>query len=367
MKILLVITGLGMGGAERQVCDLADQFSALNHDVLLVSLNSDLINKPRNKGVKLVSLDMKKTIFGFFISFLKMRKIILEFKPDVIHSHMVHANIFTRLLRVFTPINKLICTAHSTNEGGWLRMKAYCYTDFLADISTNVSEEAVEAFILQGAVTREKMIAVHNGINIDLFDFNDQSRKNVRSLLSINDQTPLILAVGRLVTAKDYPNLLNAFSKIDTTVELPHLAIIGVGQLHAELKLLAENLEIIDRVHFLGIQRDIPSFLSAADLFVLSSAWEGFGLVVAEAMACRRVVVATDCGGVSEVISNFGFLVKPKDSQALRYAMESALRLNDKERSSIGESARNFIVSNYSLKSVANKWISLYSVNDNEC
>jgi len=101
--------------------------------------------------------------------------------------------------------------------------------------------------------------------------------------------------------------------------------------------------------------------MSASDVFVLSSAWEGFGLVVAEAMACERVVVATDCGGVSEVVGSEGFLVEPNNNILLAQALDKALDLSDDERSSIGVSARKRIIDNYSLSANVEAYLKLYN------
>ncbi|WP_290434374.1 glycosyltransferase, partial [Aeromonas caviae] len=94
--------------------------------------------------------------------------------------------------------------------------------------------------------------------------------------------------------------------------------------------------------------------------FVLSSAWEGFGLFVAEAMACERVVVATDCGGVKEVVGDAGFLVPPRDSQLLADALVKALSLPMAEKDKLKKLARSRVVESYSIDSVCEKWLSIY-------
>src|SRR5690606_23776011 len=94
---------------------------------------------------------------------------------------------------------------------------------------------------------------------------------------------------------------------------------------------------------------DVPRLMSAADVFVLSSAWEGFGLVAAEAMACERVVVATDCGGVREVVGEAGYLVPTRNSQALAAALTNAISLSIAEKSRLGRRARQRVEAHYSL------------------
>lgn len=363
MKILLIITGLGMGGAERQVCDLADQFANKGHSVLLISMTGETVNRPQSNEVEVAELNMTKTPLGLIKAYLQARQLIQQFKPDVVHSHMVHANLFARLLRLSTRIPKLICTAHNTNEGGRGRMLAYRVTDALCDLSTNVSQEAVDAFIAQGAVPATRIVAMPNGIDTVRFTFNPVCRSSLRAQLKLEDDTPLILAVGRFNIQKDYPNLLNAFNQFSSELSHAHLAIIGIGEEEATIKELATQLDLIPRVHFLGLQRNVHEWMSAADLFALSSAWEGFGLVVAEAMACERMVVATDCGGVKEVLGQCGILVPAKNSAALAQGLQNGLALSADIAKAQGAAARARVVDNYSLTARAEKWLQLYSLN----
>ncbi|MGX5025883.1 glycosyltransferase [Enterobacter asburiae] len=361
MRISLAITGLQMGGAEKQVCDLADELSSQGHNIQLISFSGKTIFRPKNKSVELVELSMKRNPFSFLKVYFKARKKIIEFQPDIVHSHMVHANIFARLLRITTPMPKLVSTSHNSYEGGSLRAFICRITDPLSTLSTNVSQEATESIIKRGSVNKAKVATVHNGINIDNFRFNEMNRKKLRREMGVDQQTPVLLSVGRLAPAKDYPNLLRAFAAIKgrTPVE-PQLAIIGGGDLETELKALAAELSIADRVHWLGIKTNVNEWMSAADLFVLSSAWEGFGLVVAEAMAAERVVVATDCGGIKEVSGNNGFLVPPHSSAALAEAIITALNLSPEDARQMGSASRTHVEQHFAMSAITQKWLALY-------
>lgn len=180
MNLLYIITGLGMGGAEKQTVLIANKMHEAGHNVMIISLTGDTLVKPTD-GVQLNELKLEKTPFSLFKGLFKVRKIIKKFKPDIVHSHMFHANLFARLLRTFTKIPVLICTAHNTNEGSSLRMLAYKYTDKLASLSTNVSQDAVDSFIQKGASTAARMIVVSNGIDTSQFDFSmDDRKKEIR-------------------------------------------------------------------------------------------------------------------------------------------------------------------------------------------
>lgn len=360
LKILLVITGLGVGGAERLVTSLADRFAALGHEVLLIRLQGSAELRPLHAEVKMETLGIRRNPISLLVGMLKLGRLIKAFHPDVVNSHLIHANILVRFLRIFLPMRRLISSAHNNNEGGKARMLAYRVTDWLADISTNVSYAAVKAFEEKKAVPRGRMLVVHNGIDTDLFDYEVDVRQQIRNDLDLPEEVSLILAVGRLSAPKDYPNLLQAFSHLCQSESEIKLCIVGDGPLRNEIEDMAVSLGVRSRILFLGVRHDVSALMSACDCFVLSSAWEGFGLVVAEAMACERPVVATDCGGVREVVGDAGFLVCPRDADALAAAIKSVLELPEERKRSLGRSARKRVIERYSFDVTAERYLAIY-------
>ncbi|MFC5547917.1 glycosyltransferase [Massilia aerilata] len=363
MKIALIITGLGMGGAENQVASLCDYYAAKNHSILLISLTGETVVKPTSQVVRVAPLNMKKNIFSFISAYLMALRLIREFSPDVVHSHMIHANLFARLLRLVQPMQRLICTAHNSNEGGKLRMLAYRYTDNLADITTNVSHDSVNQFIVKKAAPLRKIIAVHNGIDCERFRFEWSIRQKTRRDLNLAEDIHVFFAVGRFADAKDYPNLFSAFSTIARSHKNCVLMIAGSGGNQAFFEAKARELGLANRIHFLGLRRDVFELMNAADTFVLSSAWEGLPLVVGEAMACERVVVSTNAGGVKDFAGDNAFVVPIRDSFALSEAMGNALMLSPEERRQRGSAGRKKIVELYSLRRIAEQWLEMYDTN----
>lgn len=116
MKILYVITGLGLGGAEKVVCDLADQMVKNGHTVKIAYLTGGKLVTPKSSDIEIIYLALNG-INSFISASVKYRKLLKKFQPDVVHAHMVHANIFARLCRFFVKIPRLICTAHSNKIG----------------------------------------------------------------------------------------------------------------------------------------------------------------------------------------------------------------------------------------------------------
>jgi len=359
LKIMYVITGLGVGGAEKVVTSLADKMADQGNEVLVVYMTGDALVRPSNPAVGLVKLKVN-SIWDLPVFFIRFRQLHSCFEPDVVHTHMVHANLLVRLCRLITPMRRLVTTAHNRNEEGRFRMAGYRVTNWLADVSTNVSVEAVRAFEGQNAVPAGKMLAVHNGISLSQFRKSVSGVSRIRSELEVAEYKKLIVAVGRLSEPKDYPNLLSALARVGHENSDWHLAIAGDGPLRNELASLCQKLGLGDRVSFLGVRDDIPDLLSAADLFVLSSAWEGFPIVIGEAMACECVVVATDCGGVREFLGDSGFLVEPKNPEALAAAISHALKLSPEQRVALGRSSRARIEELYSLEATVDKWLAIY-------
>lgn len=363
MNLLYIITGLGMGGAEKQTVLIANKMHEAGHNVMIISLTGDTLVKP-NDGVQLNELKLEKTPFSLFKGLFKVRKIIKKFKPDIVHSHMFHANLFARLLRTFTKIPVLICTAHNTNEGSSLRMLAYKYTDKLASLSTNVSQDAVDSFIQKGASTAARMIVVSNGIDTSQFDFSMDDRKTKRSELGIFDDTPMLLSVGRLTEAKDYPNLLTAYSlliKNNKFQSFPRLFIVGTGHLEGQLKSMSKEFGIENYVTFLGQRNDIRQLMCAADIFILSSEWEGFPLVITEAMACKKLIVATDAGGITEALGDCGSVVPVKDPARLSQEINKMINLSDEQKEILGNKVRERIKQTNSIEKIIERWMSIYT------
>lgn len=358
MRVLLTITGLGMGGAERMVTDLADGLVSAGCDVRIVYLRGPLQVCPRRSEVEVVGLGMNSPT-GVFGAYSKLRKIIREFRPDVVHSHMFHATLLTRLLRLTISIPRMISTMHAGYAGGRFRVAAYRLTDWLTDISTNVSYVAMANFIASGAVRSGRMVVIYNGISAEEFRPSSETRAKVRNTLGVGEDCNLFLAVGRLAPQKDYPNLFQALARLPQ--DLPfRLLIAGDGPLRPQLEAMVGELGLHSRVQLLGIRHDVAALMAAADVFVHSAMGEPFGLVVAEAMACERVVVATDTGGVREVLGDTGFLVPRRDPAALANALRIACELPHADAIKLGRAARQRVLDNYSFERAFEKWRELY-------
>ena len=353
MKILYVITSLGLGGAERVVVDLTDQMNAFGHTVKIAYLKGEVLVRPVSDDIEIIALNLNSKN-DLLSASKKYRKLLKQFRPDIVHAHMVHANIFARINRVGAHIPKLICTAHNSNEGGKARMLAYRLTNRLSDINTNVSQEATDSLIRKGAFRKSNVMTVHNGIDLSKFE-------KVSSRQALDQNVINLISVGRFNDQKDYPNLINAFailkSRNNSNIKL---TIVGDGELRPQIESLIKELNLDKDITLLGRRSDISELLSAADIFLLASKFEGYGLVVAEAMACECYVVATDSGGVAEVMGDTGKLVPTQDSKALAGAIDQTIILDKRDILQNNKKARARVEQLFSLESSVQKWLSLY-------
>ena len=360
MNILYVITGLRIGGAERQLINLSDCLS-LNNNIIIVNLDSTPCILPDNQSIKVINLSGNKTIFDSFKLVIKLSQIIKLYKPDIVHAHMFHAILISRITHFFSPNTVHISSSHSINEMHNFRMLCYRITDSLTDWSTNVSESSWKEYIKNKAWPLKKSSFLKNGIDCVKFQFNSYSRALLRGSLNVKTSTKIILAIGRLVEEKDYHLMLNSFSEALKIESDLLLIIIGSGNLHADLINYSNQLKINENVLFLGTQTNVSEWLSACDLFILTSKFESFGLVVAEAMACERVVLAVKSGEVENIIGDFGFIADSRESKELSNLILKIIRLDDSVLSEIGLQARKRIIEFYSIDKISKIWLDLYT------
>jgi glycosyltransferase involved in cell wall biosynthesis len=304
---------------------------------------------------------MRKTPAGVLRALQRGRSFLRDFKPDLIHSHVFPANMAARLLRISATAPRLISTVHNVYEGPWWRMAAYRLTDPLSSHTTAVSQAAADRYVRLKAVPADKCSVITNGIDTAEFAPSAERRASMRAEMDAGDKF-IWLAAGRIVPAKDYPNLLHAFARVREGEPRARLWIAGepTGPKSGALQALAAKLGIEASVRLLGLCRDMPALFNAADGFVLASAWEGMPLVVGEAMAMEKPVVATDVGGVRELAGDCGLIVPASSPDALAEAMLDVMRRAPEARGALGRAARERIAAHFSINAKADEWEALY-------
>jgi glycosyltransferase involved in cell wall biosynthesis len=353
---------MGMGGADQQLLSSAEALRGRGWDVRIVSLTTlgTMGLQARQRGIPTDSLEMPRGIPDPR-GVIRLARLLREWKPEVLHSHMAHANFMARLVRPFAQVPVLVCTIHSIQDGGRIRLFSYRLTDRLADCTTIVSEAAAQRYLANKAVSRERLRMIPNAVDTERFRPLPEVRDRLRRELGVGE-TFTWLAVGRLAPPKDYPNMLQAFARLSTSRPDSTLLIVGTGPLQGQAEALIRSLGLEAKVRLLGVRRDVPELMSAADGYVLSSAWEGMPVVLLEAGAAGMPIVATAVGGNGEVIldGKTGLLVPPRDSQALAKAMMTLAVLSPTERHRLGQRAREHIEAHYALPRIVDLWEDLY-------
>lgn len=363
MRVLFVITGLAYGGAEIQLVNVAGRLKERGWKIYVVSMlpPQAFTEELGAAGIELVTLNMRRGVPDPR-SLFRLANIVRRLQPHIVHSHMVHANLLARITRLLAPAPVLICTAHNTYEGGRHREVFYRLTDPLCDLTTQVSSAGLERYVSVGAVPSNKIRYIPNGIDTEKFKPNPEARQRIRDKFGLGSSF-VWLAVGRFDVQKDYPNLLNAFARVTREFSNVRLIIAGDGPLRSDMEALTKTLGIDRNTSFLGICHNVSELMNAADAFVLSSRWEGFGIVIIEAMACQLPVVATDSGGPGEILNEgrLGLLVPVGDYEKLANAMIKVMNLPEAEREAMGQAGRAHVEGNFSLDRVVDRWEELYT------
>ncbi len=358
MNIIFIITGLRIGGAERIVVDMAEGLSNRGHNVSIISLINDIQLRPKNSKISVISFNFQYNPFIFIYNIIRLFVYLKNQKANIIHSHMYHSNIIVSLIRFALPNVRFIFTSHSSNEGGKFKMFLYRIFFQKNGMLTTVSIDAANEIKKLTGITNIPIIK--NGVNVEKFRYNNDKRLELRNKFSINENKIVIMGVGRLVKAKGFNNLIDAFRKL--YFEFPNILLIIVGGGAEKNNLLNQirQYNLSDQIKLIGSSNDVHHLMSTCDIFVLSSIWEGFSLVVAEAMSCQRVVVATDCGAVSDMLYESRFLVKANDIEDLFEKLKLAILLSVQESKIIGIQSRKKIQENFSIEIMIDKWISYY-------
>lgn len=357
MNILHIISSPASGGAEVYVKDLAMNLSNQGHNLHIAFLSNacdigrDIIyeerflNDLKSSGINIFVIG-NETRKKPWLGMLRIKQYISEHNIDICHTHLAFGILFTALSSV-----PIVYTHHSM-EPRWGKF-LYQVFNRLVDEYVGISTKCAEALksytgrninIIPNAVSEEKFIGY---------------KKIRKSKNAIN-----IVMVGRITEQKDYMNMLIALTLIDKKLKNKfRVRIAGEGDAIYKSQLLTfihdKNLEGI--VDFVGVKTNIPEFLYQADIFLMSSAWEGLPIALTEAAVSGLACIVTDVGGCTEVIENSknGIVVSPKKPQDLADAIMSFINqpelIEEYSKNAIQNSAQ------YSIAKAAQLHLDLYS------
>jgi glycosyltransferase involved in cell wall biosynthesis len=362
-KILQLIDGLNIGGAEVLLVDLARGAKEAGYDVSVgYSTHGPMEQKLLELGITCTRLPRLGRVDPLLL--IKMCQLILKEKPDVVHTHLFKSDLHGRLAARLCGVKVVISTSH--NNDIWARRfplgQIYGLTAKLTDRVIAVSQEVCDYQIKYTGISPDKIIVIDNGVKVEKFADQEMVGRTIREEYQIAAGSPLIGIIGRLQPQKDHANFMEAAVQIRGKMSGARFLIIGDGPLREELENQAERLGLSSSLIFTGVRQDIPGVLAALDVLVISSKWEGLPVTLLEGMAARRPIVCTAVGGIPSVVTDgeSALLVPPEDSIALANACLRILQ-DPTLASSLGEVAFERVKNQFSLDAMIGKTLKLYT------
>ncbi|WP_018086546.1 glycosyltransferase family 4 protein [Desulfurispora thermophila] len=339
---------------------------------LTVACPPEMVGVVEAMGVKVFSLPISPDtdLLTDRVVVKKLAVLLKQEKIDLLHAHGSRAGLLGRLAALLAGTPLRFFTAHnSIFYSGWPawkqfslvlaeRVLAACSQQVIA-VSENLRRELIE----REKLPPHKVVCIHNGIEPGRF-LEDQRRPDMKQDWGLSGASVVLGTVARLAPQKGLSTLLKAFALLYGQMAGENdlrLVLVGDGPLMSELRALAGELGIGERVIFTGMRRDIPQLMHCFDIFVLPSLTEGLPLTVLEAMAAGLVVVASRVGGIPEAVwdGQTGFLVPPGDEAALAEKLRYLVQ-QPELRCRMGEAGRMRVLEEFTAQSMVQKTEQLY-------
>ncbi|MGH1403799.1 MAG: glycosyltransferase [Alphaproteobacteria bacterium] len=334
MHVAFLLSDLKGGGAQKMVINLANWFAGQGHKSELVLVNDEGDYKGLIADNVIVrNLDKPRT----FQAIPALARYLKGENPDILFSALYHVNVAAVLGKTLSGTKtKLVISernymtrslgdysVHTRLLWRFLMRFFYPFSNHIVGISNGVCDD------LKGRLpttSHKKIQTIYNPVVTA--EFEDSVAKKVERVFPDHSSLKLITS-GRLVPQKDYPTLLKSFALYLEKDPQAHLVILGDGALKEELKSLSDTLGVRDNITFKGFVDEPLAHIKQADIFIMTSAWEGFCNVIVEALYCGLKVISTDCpAGPAEILEDgeYGMLCPVGDSRAIAHAIEECAK-----------------------------------------
>ena len=385
VKVLHVITRLDKGGAAENTLLTTLGLDKRRYDAVLIkglSIESDMSAEERTsldeglkqaelKGVKLITLPSLIRRINPILdlrAFFRLYRIFLHEKPAIIHTHTSKAGILGRWASFFARVPIVVHTPHGHIFYGYhgkVKTKVFIFIEKLTAIITDriiaLTKREKEDHVRFNISKPHKFAVIHSGVNLEDFSKNFDNNEELKKKLGIPITDSIVGTVGRLVEIKGHRYLLDAACLVLNKIENVTFLLIGDGYLMTELINHAYALGIGNKVIFAGWRSDIPQLINTFDIFVLPSLNEGMGRVLVEAMAMGKPIVASDIGGIPDIVKDGanGILFPPRDVNAMAEAIIKLL--SDRElRRKMGNEGKKQTSPAYGTSGMVEKIEGLY-------
>ena len=358
MKILHINTEKTWRGGEQQLLNLLQGLKRRNIiSHLACQPGSPLEERAKNAEIEVFPITMHGE--GDLLASVRLRRIITRFGYNILHSHTSHAHTLAFFAAFGTKTRLLVSRRvdFSIFRHSFLHLSGFKYR-YLADYYIAISRKIRDVLVSDG-IPAQRIFVVHSGINPNRF-----VASPIDPLIdefNIRKDERIVVNVAHLAGHKGQEYLVKAVPHVLSEIPNARFFIVGGGELMSELQSLATSLGLKHKLIFTGFRRDVGSFYQIADLFVMSSVQEGLGTAVIDALALAKPVVATQAGGIPEIIQDgeSGRLVAPADPTALAEGIIELLA-NPEPAKRMGKRGQQGVRRNFSIDAMVEKNIKVY-------
>jgi glycosyltransferase involved in cell wall biosynthesis len=369
IKIFYVIDSFAMGGAQRQLLELLRGLNRTRYEAAVGTVwpLMDLEEEYRETGVQVYTIH-KHCHWDISFSWRLARQ-MKAFRPHIVHAWLSTGNLWghvaaslARVPVVLLSLRNIVKPGAEPGYYSWVHSAIHHLAGPVDAIIAN-SRTQLENPGVPGWKNSGKLQVIYNGVDLRRFNLKHAPawKDKLRRELGLSSNTLVVGTIGRLAPQKRQDRFLKAVRYlVDSGYDLVAV-LTGEGPLRAELEGLAARLQLQDRIFFLGARQDIPELLAWFDIFVLPSDWEGFPNVILEAMAMGRPVVATDVGGVAELVlrGKTGLLLDADEPSLLAEAIKKLID-NPNLAQQMGEAGRRRAEEKFSLGRMVEQTTGLY-------
>jgi glycosyltransferase involved in cell wall biosynthesis len=358
MKILHINTEKTWRGGEQQTLYLLKGLKKRNiTSHLLCQPGSPMEERTKKAEIEVFPVAMRGEV-DLFASY-QLRTHIKRFNYDIIHSHTSHAHTLAFLASLGIRTRLLVSRRvdFSIFRHSFLHLSGIKYR-FMTDYYIAISHK-IKDILVQDGVPRQRIFVVHSGIDPERFTA--VSMDYLIPEFNLKSNEPVVVNVAHLAGHKGQQYLVRAIPLVLAKIPAARFFIVGEGELMSELKALAVSLGLNQKLIFTGFRQDVGAFYQIADLFVSSSVQEGLGTAVLDALALGKPVVATNSGGIPEIIQDgeTGRLVAPADPAALAEGIIELLT-NPKEARRMAMQGQMMVRKMFSVDLMVEKNIEVY-------
>ncbi len=355
IKIVFIISDLGIGGAQIFLHDLIKNLINYNcFQISVITLNSGgYIKNIENTGIKVY--DLKQPELICLRIFPKLKQLLMEIKPDIVHTHLNKADFYGRIVakRLDVPVIISTCHNYSTSHNRADIRKIYlldrvdnfvvAYSGcFLFAVSNIVKE-----YLIKRNKSHERITEViYNGTDITRtkYRLNEKEIMELRNVYDVSIDDFVVSVIGRLDKQKGHLFFLESIKEILNNNQGIKVMIVGEGSLSGQIESYIRENDLRKQVIMTGFEKDCEAYMEISDLICVPSLWEAFGLVIIEGMIKKKIILASNVGGITEIVKDGynGFLFESLNRESF-VAKINFIYNHCKEMNSLKENALNTV------------------------